>query len=76
MRYISDYYNTLIYDGNFARVLTTPFLRFLRSKLSQASKKTSSNKMSFVVGHQSNLHPLLTQLNLTSTACLTQKWKG
>ena len=75
LRYMNEFYNTLLYDGNFARVLTTPSIRLLRDKVTGATKNATL-KLSFLFGHQSNLHPWLTLLNLTSTECLTQQWKG
>lgn len=32
--------------------------------------------MTFISCHSSNLWPILTLFNLTSTECLTQKWNG
>lgn len=71
-----DQYNTLIQGGNFARVMITPTLKMLRQKLDSAAKKTSNNKLTSITCHSSNTWPLLTQLNLTSTECITQKYKG
>jgi len=75
LKYIYEYYNALLFDGNFAKVLSTPFFRMLGTTLSDALKKINL-KFTMVVGHRSNLLPLVTLLNLTSADCLTQKWKG
>lgn len=71
-----EYYNTLIQDGDYARVLTTPSLRMLRQKLESVVSNKTTNKMTFISCHSSNLWPILTLFNLTSTDCLTQKWNG
>lgn len=75
LKYIYEFYNTAIFDGNFGRVMATPSLRILRSKLANIVSN-SRLRLSFVFGHHSNLLPLLTALNLTSTQCLTERWKG
>ena len=72
---MNEFYKTLLFNGNFARVVTTPSLRLLRDKVAGATKNATL-KLSFLFGHQSNLHPWLTLLNLTSSDCLTQQWKG
>lgn len=33
LKYMYEFYNTAIFDGNFARVIATPSLRMLREKL-------------------------------------------
>lgn len=66
----------MVFDENFARIIATQAFRFLRNKLNDAINKVNSKRLTFVFGHHSNLLPLMTLLNLTSTECLTQKWKG
>jgi hypothetical protein len=41
-----------------------------------AANKQSPKKMTLIFCHQSNIIPLLTQLQLTSPECLTQQWKN
>jgi hypothetical protein len=48
----------------------------LRQKLDSTVKNQTTNKLTFISCHSSNLWPLLTQLNLTSAECITQKWNG
>jgi hypothetical protein len=76
LKYMFEYYNTLIQDGNFARVLATPSLRMLRKKLENVVSNKTTNKMTFITCHSSNLWPMLTLFNLTSTECITQKRNG
>lgn len=75
LKFMSDFYNTLVFNGNFAKVLSTPTLRLLRSRMDSAVRNVTKWKMSFMFGHMSNIHPLLTIFNLTNTECLTEKWE-
>ena len=65
----------MVLDGNFGKVLSTASFRLLRSKLLKALNK-SDLKSSFIFGHQSNVHPILTLMNLTSAECLTQQFNN
>jgi hypothetical protein len=56
--------------------MITPSLRMLREKLDRVVSNKTKNKMTFISCHSSNLWPVLTQFNLTSAECLTQKWNG
>jgi hypothetical protein len=76
LRYMYEYYNTLIQDGNFAHILATPTLRMLRQRLEAVLSNKTTNRLTFISCHSSNLWPLLTLFNLTSPECITQKWNG
>jgi hypothetical protein len=75
LKYIYEYSNALLFDGSFAKTLSTPLLRMIRSSFSRAVQKTDM-KFILAIGHKSNLYPLVVLLNLTNPECLTQKWKG
>ena len=34
LKYLSDYFNSLMYNGNFSQILTTPLLSLIETKLS------------------------------------------
>lgn len=76
LQYLFNQHNTFLFNGNFARVLTTPLIRMLNVKFSMAAAKQSAKKMTLIFCHQSNIIPLLTQLQLTSPDCLTQQWNN
>lgn len=76
LRFIANYYDTLIFAGNFGRVLATPTLRMIRNNLSTASARKNAKKMTLNFGHRSNLLPLMTSLNLTTAECVSQQWKN
>jgi hypothetical protein len=63
-------------DGKFARVMATPSLRMLRQKLDSVVLNKTTNRLTFISCHSSNLWPIMTTFNLTSAECLTQKWNG
>ena len=75
LKFMNEIYRTLVFNGNLAKVLSTPMLRMIRAKLNGVINK-SKVKFSFLFGHQPNLHTLITILNLTNTDCLTEKWEG
>lgn len=56
--------------------MITPTLRMIRQKLDSAVKNTTTNKLTSITCHSSNTWPMLTQLNLTSAECITQKYNG
>ena len=68
---MDDLYKTLIFSGDFARILSTPSLRQLRLRLMGAQQGSTNPKLSFLFGHQSNLHPFVSLFNLTDTSCLS-----
>lgn len=72
---MAEVYDTLMLNGNFAKVLSTPSFRMLRFKF-EAVWNQSKRKLSFLFGHNTNILPWLTLMNLTSVNCLTEKWKG
>lgn len=74
LQFIYNYYNSLLFDGSFAKVISTPLLRTIRSKL-ENTIKGKTLKFSLMVGHRSNLLPLAILLNLTDAECIRQKWK-
>jgi hypothetical protein len=76
LKFIYEYYNTLLQSGNFARTMITPSLRMLRQKLDSVVKNDTTTRLSLISCHSSNLWPLLTQLNLTSAECITQQFRG
>ena len=47
----------------------------IRNSLINAVQKTDL-KFILTFGHKSNLYPLIVLLNLTSSECLAQRWKG
>lgn len=76
LKHIYEVYNTLVNDGSFAKIMITPSLRMLRQRLESVVKNQTTNRLTFISCHSSNLWPLLTQLNLTSAECLNQRWNG
>jgi hypothetical protein len=76
LKFISDYYNGMLYSGNFAAVISTPFLRLLRMNIKNVIEGNNKKKLSIFEVHESNIYPLLTTLNLTSADCLNQRWKN
>ena len=66
---MSDIYNTLLYNGEFAKVTSTGPLSNIRA-LFYGIVKGQEVRIDFSFGRKSNLYPLVTLFNLTSTNCL------
>ena len=77
LKYISDYYNTLLYDGNYGRNFSTLLLAAIKDKMDLAkSHKIGEKRWSMFFTKEGTISPLMTTLNLTSTDCLTQRFKN
>jgi hypothetical protein len=51
LKFINDYYQTLLKSGWFAEVLSTPFTNLLIQNLQQAAIKNTTKKMSIYSAH-------------------------
>jgi len=76
LRYIYEEYNTLVFNGKFGSLISTPLIRYIKSKILAQTSLSTNKRLTFVSAHSNNLLPLLTILNLTSAECIAQKWKG
>lgn len=76
LKYIYEEFNALVQGGKFANTMITPTLRMLRAAFDRAVGKTSNRRFTSIHGHASNIFPLLSQLNLTSPDCITEKYYG
>ena len=77
LKYICDYYNTLLYDGSYGKTFSTLLLAAIRGKMEQVrTRKIGSKKWSMFFTKEGTISPLMTTLNLTSTDCLTQRFKN
>ena len=76
LRYIYEYYNTLVFSKHFGALLSTPLIGFLKMKLAGQTDQSTAKKLTFMSTHSTNLIPLMNILNLTSAECIAQKWKG
>ena len=69
LKHMNDLFKTLIFNGDFAKVISTPTIRMFILRC-LGIKDGFGPKLSFLFGHQSNLHPLVTLFNLTNIDCL------
>lgn len=77
LKFISDYYNSILYNGAYGQLLTTLPLHAIKDKMDLAkSHKLGDKKWSMFFGKELNFVPLVNVLNLTSPECLTQQWKN
>lgn len=77
LKFISDYYNILLNDGSYAQTFATLTLSLLRTKMELVrTRQLGDKKWSIFFPREGTITPLLTILNLTSTTCLTQRWKN
>lgn len=76
LKYISDYYNALLFSGSYGEIFSALILRQVESKMKQATLHGNEKKWSSYFIKEQNMIPLINQLNLTSPSCLTQKYKN
>lgn len=77
LKFVSDYYTILLNDGTYAKNFGILMLSLLRGRMELARMhRYGDRKWSMFFPKEGTLTPLLTILNLTSTNCLTQRWKN
>jgi hypothetical protein len=68
---------TLVYEEHPARIFNAPFVNHLISNMQNViNGKLGVKKISVYGGHDSNVVPLLTYFNLTSSECLKRQFKN
>jgi hypothetical protein len=71
LRFISDYYNTLLYEGSYALTFSTLMLTAVKQKMEMAMNHTlGDKKWSIFSTREGTMIPLMILLNLTSSECL------
>ena len=78
LKYIQQYLFTLTYGGNVAPIFSTPIVSGILNNMKNRVKKGDQQVMKYSIysGHDTNVMPILNFFNLTSTECLTKKWKN
>ena len=77
LNYIQSYLFVLLYAEHPARVFATPFVKAMLNNLERVIEgKTGNLKMTVISGHDANVAPVLTFLNLTSAECVQKKFKN
>ena len=67
----------MLYEDHMAKVFATPRLRKVLSNMEQVVEgKSGRRKMSIISGHDSNVLPILTFLNLTNADCVQKKFRN
>jgi hypothetical protein len=61
----------LLYDGRYGRIFSSPFLKAIINNMKKVIKgEYGQKKLTVYSGHDTNVAPVLTALNLTSAECL------
>ena len=67
----------LLYADHLARVFATPIVKPVLENMEKVIQGKNGNiKLTAVSGHDANLAPVLTFLNLTSAECVQKKFKN
>ena len=76
MKYINDYYKSLLFSSYFAYRLSKPLLYSVKAYLSKVKNTPADEdrRLTLIFGEEFNLNSLVTILNLTSSSCVTEKW--
>lgn len=77
MKYIQNYMFVLLYAEHLAKVFSTPFAAAIIENMEKAiAGKLDGKKISIYSGHDTNVAPMLTFLNLTTAECVKRKFKN
>jgi hypothetical protein len=77
MKYVQNYLFVLVYDDEVSRVYATPILEAMLDKMKRVVQGQYENKKITVFsGHDDNVAPILTFLNLTSAKCVQRKYRN
>ncbi len=77
MKFIQNYLFVLIYSGQLARIYSTPIASAVIDKMNRVINGTyDDKKLTIFSGHDTNVAPMLTFLNLTTPECVKRKFKN
>lgn len=77
LQYIQSYLFVLLYAEHLARVFATPIVKPALENMDMVIQGKKGNiKLTVVSGHDANLAPVLTFLNLTSAECIQKKFRN
>lgn len=67
---------TLVYSGTFSAALSTPLFEKIISDFDyKLSHPNSHKKWTMFSGHDTNVAPTTTFLNITNATCIEDKWE-
>ena len=78
INFIQAYLYALIYSDILGQVFATPLMNHVLMNMDDTIKRGKDQVKRFSVfsGHDTNIVPLLTFLNLTSADCIEKQWKN
>ena len=65
-----------MYAGEWARVASTPIIKGVVENMRQLINGNFSKKLTVLSGHDTNVAPLLSFLNITDADCLQRKYRN
>lgn len=77
MKYVQNYMFVLLYAGELTRVVSTPIAASIIDKMERViAGKYDNKKLTVYSGHDTNVAPLLTFMNLTTADCVRRKYRN
>lgn len=77
MKYVQSYMFVLLYAGELAKVHSTPLAAAIIDKMEKViAGKYDAKKLTVYSGHDTNVAPMMTFLNLTSADCVRRKYRN
>ena len=77
LKYIYNYLFVLLYADHLAAIYSTPIVKpILENMESIINGNFGQKKLTVISGHDSNVAPVLTFMNLTSSECIKKKWNN
>lgn len=77
LKYVQNYFLILIYGEQLARVVSTPVATLLLHNMQQRIDGNLPNrKLTVFSGHDTNVAPMLSFLNLSDAECVQRKYRN
>ena len=77
LKYVQNYFLILIYTDHLAKVVATPIITAVVDNMEKLIEgKLGQRKLTVYSGHDSDVAPMLSFLNLSSAECVQKKYRN
>ena len=77
LKYVQNYFLILIYTDHLAKVVSTPIIKAVVDNMEKLIEgKLGQRKLTVYSGHDTDVAPMLSFLNLSSAECVQKKYRN
>ena len=77
LKYVQNYFLILIYTDHLAKVVATPIIKAVVDNMEKLIEgKLGQRKLTVYSGHDTDVAPMLSFLNLSSAECVQKKYRN